>query len=69
MRAQHKSLDRTWAVSAHGHPSSGGAGERKLHRGPPLRSATGADLDQLEPEPLDQAVDPVQCGLVEEIAS
>ena len=58
------------AVSAYGHPSSGGAGEHKLHRGtPPLRSATGADLDQFEPDPLDQAVDPVQCSLVEEIAS
>jgi hypothetical protein len=26
-------------------------------------------LDQLEPEPLDQAEDPVQCSVVEEIAS
>jgi len=44
------------AVSAYGHPSRGGAGERKLHRGTRRSGRRLApNLDQLEPEPLDPA--------------
>jgi hypothetical protein len=70
VRAQHKSLDRTWRSALWATPAAAAPANASSIAGPPpLRSATGADLDQLEPEPLDQAVDPVQCSLVEEIAS
>ena len=54
MRCERSTKTRAdLAVSAYGHPSSGGADVRKLHRGTRRSGRQLApNLDQLEPEPL-----------------